>query len=178
MASARRHKSFTDEEIVKKRNESTPQSTLKCDKKWTKVFREYLMEKDCQNTEFWTYPEDELDSVLAKFWFEVRSNQRDQNGDFIPYSLTSLRGLRNALTRELVKHNRNIDLTSDPKFKKSQTAFKDASKELKRIGKGVIHSYPEIEHAGACVKFSLKLLSIHLILSQYIINFNLPPLNM
>ena len=72
----------------------------------------------------------------------------NENGDFKHYSLTSLRGLRNALTRELVKYNRNINLTNDPKFKKSQMAFKDASKELKRIGKGNITSFPEIEHAG------------------------------
>ena len=70
--------------------------------------------------------------------------------------MTSLRGLRNALTRELVKHNRNIDLTTDPSFKNSQAAFKDAAKELKRIGKGVIHSFPEIEHAGSYVFLQLK----------------------
>ena len=104
--------------------EATPASTLKCDKKWTKVFRDYLEEKDCENTEFWTYPEDELDTILSKFWFEVRSNQKDQNGEFKHYSLTSLQGLRNALTHELVKHNRNIHLTNDPNFKKSQSAFK------------------------------------------------------
>ena len=45
--------------------------------------------------------------------------------------------------------NRNIDLTTDPAFKQSQMAFKDASKELKKIGKGSIKSYPEIAHAGS-----------------------------
>ena len=109
-----------------------------------------LWKKEYQNTEFWTYPDDALDEILCKFWFEVRSTQKDTDGEFQHYSLTSLRGLRNALTRELVKHNRNIDLTTDPAFKKSQSAFKDASKELKRIGKGVIHSYPEIQQVG-CV---------------------------
>ena len=128
---SKRHKSFSEAEIKQKKEESTPKSTLKCDKKWTKVFREYLMEKDVENTEFWTYPEDELDDILSRFWFEVRSTNIDENGDFTHYSLTSLHGLRNALTRELVKHNRNIDLTTDPSFKKSQMAFKDASKELK-----------------------------------------------
>ena len=44
--------------------------------------------------------------------------------------------------------HRNIDLTSDPKFKHSQSSFKDAIKELKKIGKGKVKSYPEIEQAG------------------------------
>ena len=92
MAFLKRQKSFTEEEIRQKHYEATPQSTLKCDKKWTKVLREYLME-DCANAEFWTYNEDELDSFLANFWFEVRSSQKDENGDFLHYSLASLRGL-------------------------------------------------------------------------------------
>ena len=110
----KRHKSFTDDQIQQKKQECTPQSTLKCDKKWAKVFREYLMEKEVQNTEFWTYPEEELDDILSRFWFEVRSGQKNEHGEFQHYSLTSLRNLHNALTRELVKHNRNIDLTTDP----------------------------------------------------------------
>ena len=112
------------------------------------MFRECLNEKEFANTEYWTYPENELDSILAKFWFEVRSTNVNENGDYEHYCVTSLRSLCNGFTRELVKHNRNIDLTSDPMFKKSQSAFKDACKELKQIGKGTIKSYPEIIHAG------------------------------
>ena len=67
MASAKRHQHYTDDKLVKKRQESRPMSTLKCDKKWDKVFREYLMEKNCQNTEYGTYPDPELDDILTKF---------------------------------------------------------------------------------------------------------------
>ena len=144
----KRHKSFTDGDLRKKTQSVTPVGTLKCDAKWNKVFREYLREKECNNTEYWSYPEDELDDILSKFWFEVRSTNVDQNGENERYSITSLRSLRNGLTRELVKHNRNIDLTSDPNFKKSQMAFKDACKELKKICKGSIKTYPEIQHTG------------------------------
>ena len=126
------------------------------------------MEKDFTNTEFWTYPDEELDNILVNFRFKMRSNQKDENGEFQHYSLTSLQGLRNALTRELVKHNRNIDLTNDPAFKKSQSSFKDASKELKRIGKGVIHSYPEIIQAGLS-----KALSSPIIISVFFEPFHL-----
>ena len=47
-------------------------------------------------------------------------------------------------------------------------AFKDASKELKRIGKGAIHSYPEIEHAGSC-SFCL----IPVILNNFLLYINI-----
>ena len=68
-------------------------------------------------------------------------------GEPIPYCVTSMRSLRNALTRELVKHNRNIDLTSDPNFKHSQMCFKDAMKELKKIGKGTQKSNMQVLQA-------------------------------
>ena len=96
--------------LSKNKIAATPKGTLKCDAKWNKVFRDYLTEKEFKNTEYWTYPDDELDHVLGRFWFEVRSSNKDQNREFIHYSVTSLRSLRNGLTRELVKHNRNIDL--------------------------------------------------------------------
>ena len=73
MASLKRHQSFTDEEIKKKKIQATPKGTLKCDAKWNRVFRDYLAEKEYHNTEFWTYPEDELDQIFAKFW--SRSDQ-------------------------------------------------------------------------------------------------------
>ena len=88
----------------------TPTGTLKCDAKWKRVFEDYLRGKDFANTEYWTYPDDELDSILSKFCFEMRSSQVDDKGDFIPYSITSLHSLRNGLTREIVRHSRNITI--------------------------------------------------------------------
>ena len=66
MASPRKqHQTFTSEQIKKKRHEATPDSTLKCNRKWNKVFRDYLEEKDFESTEYWCYPEDELDRILS-----------------------------------------------------------------------------------------------------------------
>ena len=144
MESTKRHQSFSTEEITKKRHKATPDSTFKCNKKWDKVFREYLQEKNYEYTEYWCYPDDELDSILVKMWFELCSSVKDDKGEFLPYTITSLRNLRNALTRELNIHGRYIDLPNDPKYKNSQMAFKDACKELKELGRGVIHHYPEI----------------------------------
>ena len=64
------------------------------------------------------------------------------------YTISSLRNLRNGISRCLEERGRGIDLTTDPKYQKSQKAFGDACKELKRIGKGEVKNHPEIEHPG------------------------------
>ena len=46
------------------------------------------------------------------------------------------------------QHGKHIDLTTDQNFKRRQHAFKDTCKELKKFGKGIVHSYPEIAHSG------------------------------
>ena len=169
MANRKRFASFTNDEIEKKQQDATPKSTLKCNKKWDKVFRSYLEEKELPNSEYWTYPDDELDNILSVFWFEVRTtkpplsehteielhepnakksrkNLPNKHPEY--YSIASLRNLRNGLSRELQNHGRMIDLTTDPKYVKSRKAFKDACKELKTKGKGIVNSYPEITHSG------------------------------
>ena len=50
----------------------------------------------------------------------------------------------------MMKLKRNIMKLHHNQHLKTQSAFKDACKELKRIGKGVVKSYPEIENAGTC----------------------------
>ena len=39
--------------------------------KWEKGFKEFLLKKEFENTECWTYPYKELDSILVKFCFAV-----------------------------------------------------------------------------------------------------------
>ena len=50
-----------------------------------------------------------------------------------------------------------IDLTRDSKYKKGQVNFKNACKELKGKGKGVVKSYPEIKHKGPYILFIVSL---------------------
>ena len=157
----KRFESFTEEEIKQKRRNTIPNSIIKINIKWEKVFREYLTEKRCRSTEYCYYPDDELDSLLCHFWFEVRTQKseltveekneaKSNNRDLYPerYTIASLCNLQNGLTRCLQDHSRNINLTNDPKYKNSQNAFKDACKDLKNLGKGQVKSYPETDHAG------------------------------
>ena len=72
---------------------------------------------DAGSTEYWYYPEEELDQVLAKFWFEVctqhepldkvqKQEALKNNTDVNPerYTIASLRNLRNSLCRCLAEH--------------------------------------------------------------------------
>ena len=157
----RRFEDFSDEQIQFKRKSTIPKATLKNNDKWDRAFRSYLMEKGVENTQYWYYPDEELDHILCKFWFEARSQRAPLNEDqrrealaknLDPYperyTIASLHNLRNGLSRCLADHGKNIDLTTDPKFINCQCAFKDACKELKQFGKGNVNSYPEIEHSG------------------------------
>ena len=107
----KRFESLSKEEIEAKRLSAIPVSTCKNNIKWDKVFREYLAEKGCQSTEYWYYPDTELDDILCHFWFEVRMQKsplsatekeeaRNNKSDLYPerYTITSLRNLRNGLT--------------------------------------------------------------------------------
>ena len=113
----------------------------------------YLKQKNFACTEYWCYPDDELDKILCKFWFNVwttkppREDENDSNHPEL-YTIASLRNLCNGMSRELQGHVRNIDLTTDTKYTKSRKCFLDACKELKEKGKDIVWSYPEIHHKG------------------------------
>ena len=110
---------FTEEEIKKKRKSTIPKATLKNNDKWDRAFRSYLQESGAENTQYWYYPDDELDKILCKFWFEARTQRSPlseeekrhaiaNNDDPFPerYSIASLRNLRNGLSRCLSEHGK------------------------------------------------------------------------
>ena len=125
-----------------------PKATLKINDKWECTFRLYLEETGTESTEYWYCPNDELHLLLSRFWFAARTPREalteDQRKEALSkneypypehYSIASLRNLQNGLSCSLVQHRKNIDLTTDPSFKNSQSAFKDACKELKKLAK-------------------------------------------
>ena len=84
--------------------------------------------KKAVSTEYWCYPDEELNAILCKFWFEVQSGVTNENGEFEMYSISSLKSLRNGLTCELNNHGQMIDLTKDPRYKESQVCLKMRAK--------------------------------------------------
>ena len=86
MASAqKRFTFFTDQEIAEKRRKLEHKNTLKNEEKATKAFKHYLSENAVDNTDFFTYTEDELDYHLSKFWFSACTQQKNDH-----YSASSL----------------------------------------------------------------------------------------
>ena len=113
-----------------KKDSTIPKATLKSNEKWDHAFRCYLEKIGTENCQYWYYLDEELDQVLSKFWFEVRTQREplnedqkkqtlESNSDVNPerYTIASLRNLRNGLSRYLNEHGKNIDLTTDPNFR-------------------------------------------------------------
>ena len=92
--------------------------------------------------EFWLYGEQDLDKILSKFWFEVRT----QEGNY--YKIASLENLYCGLNRVLNEKGHEFDIVHGPSFKQSRSDFRDTCKELKSLGYGVRKSYKEIGSAG------------------------------
>jgi hypothetical protein len=97
------------------------------------VFRAYLMEKDL-NPEFEAYESAELDSILCKFYVEVRS----KNGD--RYKKASMVSIRHGLNRLLP-----FDIVNGDEFKKSSDVFSAVMVDLKRQGLGGIEHHPPLD---------------------------------
>ena len=72
-----------------------PQLTVKC-----KVFRDCLEDIEFENTEYWYNPQDELDIIITKMWFQKCSTMTNEMGKQNPYIVTSMRNTRHALNCE------------------------------------------------------------------------------
>ena len=87
----------------------------------------------------------ELDKILCKFWFEIRTKNCKH------YRIGSLENLCYSLNRVLHNKGHEFDIVHGPSFKKSREAFKSACTELKAIGKGTRIPYKEIRPKGMCI---------------------------
>lgn len=149
-----RHESIEDNRLEEIREGLKKQNTVKSDKKCDKIFVDYLQHRwidKVPSLEYWTYDYALLDTILCKFWFEVRQKNKDR------YTVNSLKHLRYALNRNMKKRGHKIDLLTSECFTQNQLAFDDASKLLKKIGYGYVKHYPEIKPSGKlfnqlCVK--------------------------
>lgn len=124
----------SDEEMQEKQEKLQNSNTIANEKKAVRAFKAYLEEIGEENTDFFTYTEEELDRHLSKFYFSAR---KENDGDM--YKISSLESLRYGLNRALKKYGHKFDITKREcsAFTKSIKAFEDAKLELKQCGKGV-----------------------------------------
>ena len=90
----------------------------------------------------------QFDANLRRFYVEARKKKDGQKKDGESYSKKSLLGFRHGVERFLNKppHNRNLKLSSDPRFKRSNNMLDAQLVQLKRSGKeNSQHKPPGIE---------------------------------
>ena len=130
MATSKRFASFDDEEFNDLITSKDAENTKKSTKQAVGVFREYLREKSLPG-DFETLDKQTLAKILGKFYVEARKT----NGDY--YKTATLNAIRAGLNRHLKSEYQDlIDIIKDSEFVKANEAFKAATVELKKIGKG------------------------------------------
>ena len=65
-------------EIEQKEDELRNINSIKNEKKAVETFKSYLKSINIENTDFFTYTEEELDGHLATFWWNVRTQKGDK----------------------------------------------------------------------------------------------------
>ena len=88
------------------------------------------------------YEEAELDKVLGKFWFKVKTKKGEN------YTVSSLRHLRYGLNRDLKRRGHAYSIITSESFADSQSKFNNACLYLKSLGKGFVKHYKEIKPSG------------------------------
>lgn len=134
---------MNDQQLKEKRDSLQKHNTVKADKKAEKTFMEWLSAQK-EDLDYWNFSIQKLDKLLCNFYFEVRTVEGDR------YKTASLGALRYGINRMLQKKGYDFDIIHGPEFCRSSSAFSDACKELKAMGKGKRDSYKEITLKGMC----------------------------
>lgn len=141
-----RHEEMSDEELDETREDVKNKNTKKSNKAAHKLMIEYLQERWASEVEndfdYWNYSPSTLDKIFCKMWFGVRRTNRDR------YTINSLRNLRYGINRNLKKMGAEYDITKSNMFTRSQGAFEDACRLLKKLGYGNVKHYDEITPSG------------------------------
>ena len=143
---------YSDKEIHPKQHNN--KNTTKTEEHANNVFQKFLQQLGKDNLEYWYYHEEELDKILAKFWYgaykdpdsDYESDPEDPQKISLMYCANTMKNFQYSLNRILKSKGHLCDIMtkSTLSFQKSQKAFVDSQKELKTLGKAEIHSAPEI----------------------------------
>lgn len=117
--------------------EKDSKNTQKATARSVRLFTKYLQEKHMP-TDLETYPLNELDNVLGKFYVEARN----EKGEL--YKKTAIKTTQYGIQRYLAQ-KRDIDIIKDREFTSSNKMFQAMSVQLKREGLGGIDHYPPVE---------------------------------
>ena len=143
MAASRegRFASLTDQEFESILENKNAENTKKATKQAVTLFREYLREKGLPS-EFESLDKPSLATTLGKFYVEARR----VNGEH--YKRATLNSIRSGINRHLKReYSELIDIIKDTEFAKANDAYKAATVELKKVGKGNVQHHDSIDQA-------------------------------
>ena len=148
LVGSNRFENISDSDIVKFHQNVQKKNTKKNDKSAERQFCDYLSTQNA-NCNFWDMDASDLIGHLSKFWFATRQNKIDpKTGKPKKYMVQTLRTIHYSLQRVLKEKGSDHDIITDKDFRKSQTAFNDACKQLKQEGYGYIKPTDEIAPEG------------------------------
>ena len=124
------------EDIDKKEENLQNKNTIANENKSEPLFKDYLTSLGLEDVNFYRFTEAELDHYLRSFWLNITT----KTGEC--YTSSSLETIHYGLNRALKRFGHNFDITKRESisFTRSITAYANAQRELKQIGKGVVQS--------------------------------------
>ena len=135
---------YTDQEVENKGQKVKNKNTLRGELHADKAFRRFLDQAGVSNTEYWTYPIDDLDKYLAKFYLGARkyatdddpSPEEDPEQKSRKYLANTLKNVRYALNRHLHNLGKAFDIVHDKKelLPKSTKAFETSYGRIEKGG--------------------------------------------
>ena len=139
-ATKKRFVTTTAENIAAVKERRFEVSTVKCTHWGVKIFKDWLKESNI-TAHFETLLPSELDSLLARFYVEVRKVDGDH------YSKISLTGIRASIQRYLQNPPWNVTycILKDGSFLHSNQVLKGVFKTLTEMGVSVVKHYKAIE---------------------------------
>ena len=135
---------LTTEECVSKGDSVQNRNTINNELKSSKIFKAYLSQLGVENTDFFSYTEQELDEYLSTFWWNARTQKGNE------YTASSMETIRYSLNRALQRFRHNFDITSKKgvSFLNSIKSFENAQKDRKQRGLGRVKNTQEITASG------------------------------
>ena len=122
---AKRFADVNDQDVENVLSSRVPRATRETTRQWLTVFDSYLKaNKIVGNLD--TATKEEISEILCKCYVGLRT----QKGEY--YQRASYAGFRVALNRHLLK--RNINIISDPSFRRANEVFDSVLKQLQREG--------------------------------------------
>ena len=113
---------------------------LKPPKKAVKCLKLFLQANNVEDTDFFTYSDEDLDQWLAKFYWGTCTEKGEK------YSSSTMHTIRYGLNRALQKAGKSFEITKKEykTFLHSINSFENVLKDLKKSGKGTVRNTPEI----------------------------------